>query len=331
MSNLPEKRVESNSIAQTELTPLQAEYIEAARSYISYIKNVRRYSPHTVHSYKCNLNQFEGFVFTLEVNSLSEITLKMLRRFVVQLAEELYNPVTINHKIHTMSSFFRHCMRLGIIKQNKAKLLHQLKTLSKLTVYLSEEEMSKFYTEVEFSKNFAGIRNKYVIDLFYSSGIRMSELIKLRDCDIEGDMLKVIQGKGGYDRYVPLPAKFLEHHKQYLKAKKRYCEKRKVKQAFDDHLVITTKFQKIYPMLITRIIEKYFSFVKDKEVSPHSLRHTFATHLMNAGAPIHAIKDLLGHRSVTSTARYTHVSINRLLEIHSKYFPARTEPIQQTA
>ncbi|HWZ21349.1 MAG TPA: tyrosine-type recombinase/integrase, partial [Cytophagaceae bacterium] len=269
MINLPEKKVESNTIAQAELTPLQAEYIEAARSYISYIKNVRRYSPHTVTSYKCNLNQFGEYVFTLEVNTLSEISHKMLRKYVMQLAEELYSPVSINHKIHTITSFFRHCMRMGLIKQNKAKLIFQLKTLSKLTVYLSEGEMDKIYTEVEFSKNFAGIRNKYVIDLFYSSGIRMSELIKLRDCDIEGDMMKVIQGKGNYDRYVPLPVKFLEHHKEYLEAKKRYCEKRKIKQSHEDHLVITTKFQKMYPMLISRIIIKYFSFVKDKEVTPH--------------------------------------------------------------
>jgi integrase/recombinase XerC len=331
MTNLPKDGLENNTSNNPKLNHLQSQYIEAVRSYISYIKNVRRYSPHTVTSYKCNLNQFGEYVFYLDINSIDEITIKMLRKFVVQLAEELYSPQTINHKIHSISSFFRHCMRMGLVKQNNAKLLHQLKTLTKLTVYLSEEEMNKVYTEVQFSKTFQGVRNKYVIDLFYSSGIRMAELIKLRDCDIDNGMLKVIQGKGGYDRLVPLPAKFLEHHKKYMMIKKKYYAKYNIKQSHEDYLVITTRFQKSYPMLIKRIVENCFSFVKDKDVSPHTIRHSYATILMNRGASINAIKDLLGHKTIVSTARYTHVSINKLVEVHSKYFPQRTEPVQKTA
>ncbi len=330
MTNLKQNLGDGKAIDQTfQLSPLQVEFIDAVKSYISYIKNVRRYSPNTVSSYKRNLAQFGEYVFTLEINSINEITLKMLRRFIVQLAEALYKPVTINHKIHCYSSFFRHCMRMGLMKHNNAKLLHQLKTLSKLTDYLSEEEMNKIYTEVEFPNNFIGVRNLYIIDLFYSSGIRLRELINLKEKDIHGDMLKVVQGKGGRDRLIPLPGKFVEYHQVYLEAKDKFYKKRKIKKSDEEPLIVTSKYQKAYPMLIQRIIKKSFSFVKDKTVSPHVLRHTYATHLMNAGAPIYAIKDLLGHESVVSTSRYTHVSIGKLVKIHSQIFTPRIDESNQ--
>ena len=330
MTNLQnESEIKNYPELVVQPSPLMLEFYEAAKDYISYIKNVRRYSPHTVSSYKYNIAQLGEYVCTLEITSINEISHKMLRNYIVELVEALYSPVSINQKIHSFSSFFRHCMRMGLIKHNRAKLLHQLKTMSKLTDYLTEAEMNKIYTEVKFSKNFSGIRNKYVIDLFYSSGIRLSELINLTENNIEGDMLKVIKGKGGYDRYIPLPAKFVEHHEQYIKAKKKFYKKYKIKHSAKEPLIINTRFQKSYPMLIHRIIETCFSYVKDKTVSPHVLRHSYATHLMLAGAPIHAIKDLLGHQTIVSTSRYLHLSIKKLSDVHTKCFPQKQEILTQ--
>jgi integrase/recombinase XerC len=332
MTNLPEKNGNDNTIVQAQKMAFRVEYKEAARDYISYIKNVRRYSLHTVESYSTSLEKFGKYIFDLDVISLEGITLKMLRRYVVLLSEKLLKPGTINHKIHCLSSFFRHCLRTGRLKHNRAKLLHQLKTLSKIPVYLSEAEMNHFYNNTITPTTFAGIRNRYIIDLLYSSGLRLSELVNLKESHIEYDMLKVVQGKGGYDRYVPLPRKFVEYHQLYLKAKRKHYRKHKTKKAKEEPLIVTMDCKPVPRWLVRRAIRKCFPFIKDKEVTPHTFRHTYATHLLNRGASIMAIKDLLGHKSVATTARYTHIAVSKLVEIHKQHFPSTDHSLkQQTA
>lgn len=329
MTKLPEKIGNGKTFDENELTPFQIEYLEASKEYLSYIKNIRRYSPHTVSSYKNTLRQFGNYVFRLGLNSLEGITIKILRKYIVRLSEALYSSKSINQRLHCLSSFFKHCARNGRIKQNRAKLLPRLKELSKVIVYLSEAEMNHFYDNMIPVNTFTGIRNRYIIDLFYSSGIRVSELVNLKERNISKDMLKVEHGKGGDDRYIPLPKKFLVHHAEYMKAKSEHYKKHKIKKSKDEPLVVSRNFQSVTRMFLYRLVKKTFAYVKDKEVTPHTLRHSIATHLMNAGAPINAIKDFLGHRTIVSTAKYTHVAISRLVEIHKQHFPSTENSLKK--
>ncbi len=225
---------------------------------------------------------------------------------------------TINRKVSSLNSYYKFLLKIEKIKVNPLVKHKALKTAKKVQIPFSENEINAVLDELDFDTSFEGVRNKLMIELFYSTGIRRIELveIKLKDISIENKTLKVL-GKRNKERIIPLL-------NTVLKTIKNYKLKRKELEIIQDsdYLFLTKKGVKVYETLVYRVINDYFSKASNKvKKSPHILRHTFATHLLNQGADLNAVKELLGHSSLAATQIYTHNSIAELKKVYSKTHP----------
>jgi len=291
-------------------------------SFIKYLQYERRYSSHTVDSYQNDLMQFSAFL--TQTKPEGEIELKdaeynEIRSWIISLMEDGLDPRSVNRKMAALRTYFKFLLKRDVITKDPTARLSALKTSKKLPSFVKETELIGLLSQFESDDAFTGKRNKLVLELLYGTGIRLSELIHLKKSDInlkEG-LIKVL-GKRNKERIIPLPAELISVIDDYTISR----EKALGEFTGDDFLVVTDKGRKTYPMYIYRIVNRFLAlFTTTDKKSPHVLRHTFATHLLNKGADLNAIKDLLGHSSLASTQVYTHNTIEKLKAVFDQAHP----------
>lgn len=250
--------------------------------------------------------------------SIKKVNYQQIRSWIVVLVESGLSNRSINRKISSLNTYYKFLLKVGDVKQNPLSKHKALKTSKKVQVPFSEEEIKVVLDELNFDDSYEGIRDKLIIELFYSTGIRRIELVelKLAAIDLSNRSIKVL-GKRNKERIVPLLNSVKETLQQYLKVRDNLED---IKDS--DYLFLTKKGVKIYETLVYRVINDYFSKASFKvKKSPHILRHSFATHLLNQGADINAVKELLGHTSLAATQVYTHNSIAELKKVYLNAHP----------
>ncbi|MBU2928484.1 tyrosine-type recombinase/integrase [Winogradskyella psychrotolerans] len=289
------------------------------KSFSDYLLLEKSYSKHTVLAYTRDIENFQDFL-SKHHNSVTvaEVGYSEIRQWIVTLVDRKISNRTINRKVSSLNTYYKFLLKTEDIDANPLKKHKALKVGKKVQLPFSERELKLVLDDAIGIEDFEGARNHLIIELFYATGIRRIELvnIKLSDIDIGNNQLKVI-GKRNKERYVPLIdsiSKSLKHYLRYRSELNNIEDK--------TFLFLTKKGLKIYEKLVYRIINKYFSMASTKaKCSPHVLRHSFATHLLNQGADLNAIKELLGHTSLAATQVYTHNSIAELKKVHSKAHP----------
>ncbi len=287
-------------------------------SFLDYLALERKYSPHTILAYKRDLEAFASYCSAeYGVSDLTEVHYSLIRSWVVELVDQGISNRSINRKISALKSYYKFLMKTGVVTINPLANHKMLKVPKKVEIPFSETEMSNL-PELYFDQGFEGMRDRLIIELFYSTGIRRSELIniKLSDIDFKQGTLRVL-GKRNKERILPLLPSVMEWIKKYL------AERSELPEIRDKEMLFLVKTgNKIYETLVYRIINDYFSKASTKvKKSPHILRHTFATHLLNKGADLNSVKELLGHSSLASTQVYTHNSIAELKKAHKRAHP----------
>ncbi|HEX3385294.1 MAG TPA: tyrosine-type recombinase/integrase [Mucilaginibacter sp.] len=288
--------------------------------FIRYIQHEKRYSPHTVSAYQSDLEQFFHYLNYPEetVSHPSEITYQHIRGWMVQLMEDI-TARSVNRKIATLRKYFKFLMREGLITSNPASKIQSPKIKKQLPIVVEDEKLNAMLNSTDaFTDDFAGTRDKLVIEILFGTGIRLAELVGLKEDDVNfyDGTIKVL-GKRNKERIIPINHELNELLKHYIALKKS--------ENFDNNsltLIVTNKGIEAYPKLIYLIVQKYLSYIstQDKK-SPHVLRHTFATSLLNRGADLNAIKELLGHANLSATQVYTHNSVERLKSIYKQAHP----------
>jgi len=288
------------------------------QEYLSYLKVSLNYSPHTITSYENDLKQFENFLtltFGKDDFDLNDLELTILKSFVAGLFDEVYSNRSISRKISLLKSFFKYLAKKKYIKKNVASTLIFPKLDKKLPSYLTESEAEKLF-EPEQTDDRKPL-DAAILELFYSTGIRLSELINLKISNINF-IIKTIKvfGKGSKERIVPFGKNAELSINEYLKIRPVPAE------GNSDILFLSSNGNKLYPMQVNRITKKSLEGVTElKKKSPHILRHTFASHLLDKGADIRAVKDLLGHESLSTTQVYTHISPEKLKKVYKQSHP----------
>lgn len=285
--------------------------------FCDYLSHQKRYSIHTVSAYKKDLEQFNQFLISdFDTNSFSEANSHIVRSWIVQLIENDISPRSINRKISTLKSFYKYLLKNNEIEINPLLKVITPKTSKRLPVFVGESEITNLFTQIEFPNDYEGSRDNIILELFYATGIRLSELVNLQlnSIDYHNSTIKVI-GKRNKERIIPFGNNLKLKIDNYL------VERKKIKNP-DSQLFLTKVGKKIYPKLVYRVVKHYLSLVTTvSKKSPHVLRHTFATHMLNNGADLNSIKEILGHSNLSATQVYTHNTIEKLKNIHKQAHP----------
>lgn len=288
--------------------------------FLNYIEFERRYSVHTISSYTKDLRQFTEYLLeSYEIESAQEIEFAYIRSWIALLMEEGNSPRTVNRKISTLKSYFRYLLKTGKINQNPVLKITGPKIRKKLPVFIEEKSMNFLVDDLLDESSFEAVRNRLVVELFYTTGMRRAELIgiKTNDVDLKNNLIKVL-GKRNKERLLPIHNSLMPLIDSYLSLKKNLD----MAPFFEANFFITIKGKKMYPELVYRIVNDYLSRVStQKKKSPHVLRHTFATHMLNHGADLNAVKELLGHANLAATQIYTHNTIEKLKNIYKLAHP----------
>ncbi|WP_231490146.1 tyrosine-type recombinase/integrase [Pedobacter sp. Leaf170] len=288
-------------------------------SFLTYLQHEKRYSQHTVTSYKTDLLGFEKYIKATYEILLTEAKATHIRSYMVFLIEDNSSESTINRKISTLRSFYKFLLREEKISNNPMQIIKAPKIPKRLPAFIETEKINHLLdTDGVFNDSFGSTRDHLVIEMLFGAGIRLSELIQLKETDIDffGGTIKVL-GKRNKERIIPINKQLINQLNSYLQLKKL--------QKFNNNLfnlIVTNTGSKAYPKLIYRIVSSYLKLVSTSDKrSPHVLRHSYATSLLNAGADLNAIKELLGHASLAATQVYTHNSIERLKTIYKQAHP----------
>jgi integrase/recombinase XerC len=291
---------------------------ESLKSYLEFVSKEKRYSKHTVTAYKKDLRQFIAFLSDFLGNPLPEkIKHLHVRSWIVEMVEDGISNRTINRKVVSVRNFFKYLRKSNAEILNPCDKIQALKTPKRLPSFVQENELKNtFELIVDDQENSILWRDYLIIELLYNTGIRRSELINLKRTDISysRNVLRVL-GKGNKERLVPLSNYLLDDMK-------RYFELLKVQENKCEYVFFGKNSNKLYPKAVYNIVKKYLTLLTTIErKSPHVLRHSFATHLMNRGAELNAVKEILGHSSLAATQVYTHNSIEELKSIYKKAHP----------
>ena len=287
-------------------------------SFLQYLTHEKRYSPHTVVSYKNDLAQLGIFLSDqYELQEPSKATYAMLRHWVGSLSESGLAPGSINRKIIAVRSYFRFLQKRRSVSENPALRLRALKTGKPLPQFIEETEMARLIDHRDWGEGFEGLRDLTILELLYGTGMRLSELTRLKvsDVDLYGGTVKVL-GKRNKERVIPITPSLGVLLRKYLDA---------LRQRFacndNSFLIVTDKGEGCYPMFVNRTVKRYIGTASVDRKSPHVLRHTYATHLLDHGADLNAVKDLLGHQSLAATQIYTHTTPGKLKKIFDQAHP----------
>lgn len=289
------------------------------QSFSDYLQLEKNYSPHTINAYVNDIRFFHEFILeTFEQDNLLEVNYPQIRNWIVSLSDKEISNKSINRKISSLKAFYKFLLKTKQIQINPLSKHKSLKSPTKLQIPFSEKELDNVLNLIKYPDGFDGVRDKLVIDLFYATGIRRIELInlKMQNVDLSNNTLKVL-GKRNKERILPILPIISQNFKIYL------TERANLELIKDrDYFFLTLKGVKLNESFVYRLINNYFSNVSEKvKKSPHILRHTFATHLLNNGADINSVKELLGHSSLASTQVYTHSSLAELKKVYSNAHP----------
>ena len=289
------------------------------QAFSDYLQLEKKYSIHTVNNYLKDLDFFQEFlVATFETDNLSDINYSQIRSWIVMLVENGISNASVNRKIASLKAFYRFLLKTSQIATSPLQKHKALKTPKKIQIPFSEAEVDKVLNKIQYPDGFVGLRDKLIIDLFYTTGIRRAELIHIKsnDIDLTNQTLKVL-GKRNKERIIPILPIIVQEFKVY------FSERANLEEIRDkDYFFLTIKGNKLNESLVYRLINNYFSTVSEKvKKSPHILRHTFATHLLNNGADLNSVKELLGHSSLASTQVYTHNSLAELKKVYQNAHP----------
>lgn len=284
-------------------------------SFINYLTNEKRYSIHTITSYKLDLAQFLEFLEVKYDSDLLSANKDFIRSWVVYLLGTGVSERTVNRKISTLRSFYKYLVRHNFVKHNPVDTLVALKTPNRLPSYIRQVELDKLLEDDIFEFSFKGFRDKCILFILFTTGIRLSELINVKDKDLSSDSIKVL-GKRNKERIIPISTSVKELIAKYINYRAIEFD------ALNGYLLLTDKGDKLYEKFVFRKVKYYLSLVTtQKKKSPHVLRHTFATQMLNSGADLNAIKDLLGHSDLSATQVYTHNSVEKLKRIYKQAHP----------
>ena len=292
-------------------------------AFILYLELEKNYSPHTIRAYSKDIGDFQEYCQdSHQLQEIREVNYPLIRNWIALLVEQGVSNRSINRKVSSLKSYYKFLLKIGDIKNSPLAKHKALKSEKKIQVPFSENEMAQVLNAIEYTADFIGLRDKLIIELLYATGIRRTELIniKISDIDFSGKTIKVL-GKRNKERILPVIPDLLYTLHSYLQVRES------IPKVVDrDYFLLTNNGHKIYETLVYRVINKYLSMVSPKvKKSPHMLRHTFATHLLNQGANLNAVKELLGHSSLASTQVYTHSSIAKLKEVHATAHPRNKE------
>lgn len=288
-------------------------------SFFKYLKYEKRYSPKTIIAYQSDMGQFSRFLKESYQESNVELaTHGLVRSWIVGLVENKIEARSINRKIACLRSFYKFCLKQEAIEKDPMVKIKVLKTKKKLPHFVHEADMTRLLDHVEFENDLEGCRNRLIIELFYGTGIRLSELIGLKEAQLNlGERTIKVIGKRNKERVIPFSKSIVAVIESYLTARNREVEPKK-----HGYLFVGNSGDPLYPMMVYRLVRKYLDkFTSVEKRSPHVLRHSFATHLLNKGAEINAVKDLLGHTSLAATQVYTHNSMEKLKKVFDQAHP----------
>lgn len=290
-------------------------YIE---SFSKYLKSEKRCSKHTVIAYENDVKNFLDFLGGSEIERVAAVKPKIVRNWIVSLSDSGMSASTIHRKISALRTFYKHLQIEGLVDYNPAHAVNLPKIPRRLPVFVQEQAMDMLLDKVEFGTDYEGIRNKLIIELFYGTGMRLSELVGLRtsDIDLKSRLVKV-RGKRDKERLIPLTNEAILLLSTYNKVRLQFFENND-----SPWLFLTAKGEQVYHKLVYRIVNSSLSMVSTmKKKSPHILRHTYATVLLNRGADLSAIKELLGHSNLNATQVYTHTTFEQLNTIYKQAHP----------
>ncbi len=287
--------------------------------FLKYLQYEKRYSPHTVVSYTNDLNQFYSYCQEADID-FSPLYIKhhAIRAWVVKLMDEGFSPRTVNRKITTLKSFYKFLLREELIEFNPMDRVVAPKIRKRLPEFIAEEQINSLLDNYEFGRDFEGVRNRMIIEMFYATGIRLAELVNLKIVSVDTKKCSIkVLGKRNKERIVPYSKSLNNTITEYLDVRG------KLEVITDnDFFYLTKKGNKVYDKLVYRVVNKYLQFVTTmKKKSPHILRHTFATHLLNNGADLNSIKELLGHSNLAATQIYTHNTYEKLKDVYKQAHP----------
>lgn len=287
--------------------------------FLDYIQHEKRYSVHTLTSYRTDLEQYRDFLSAeFSTEDLTLVNHGMIRSWIVSLSEKEMVAKTLNRKIACLRSFYKYCLKRQLIARDPMLKVKSPKIKKALPVFVEEKDMTQLFEQLEFSDDFEGMRDRLIMEILYGTGMRLSEMIGLKEKDISRyDKTIRVLGKGNKERIIPV-------HDTLLQLMALYQQKKKDAGFSNtcDNFIVTNEGETCYPMFVYRVVRKYLEAVTTIEKkSPHVLRHTFATHLLNKGADLNAIKDLLGHSSLAATQVYTHNSLDKLKSIFDQAHP----------
>lgn len=285
--------------------------------FLKYLQAEKRYASHTLKAYKNDLLQFHVFCQDSDLENM-ELHFKTIRSWVVKLMESGYSSRTVHRKLTSLNSYFKYLIKEGHLESNPMDKVLKPKLNQRVPAFVEESKLEQLLNENDFGNDFEGIRNRLVLDLLYQTGMRRSELIGLTIGSINREELSVkVKGKRDKERIIPINRELMEAVDKYLAIRAEL-----IGSGSEDHLILTMKGKPAYDKMIYRIVDKYLALVTtlDKR-SPHVLRHTFATHMLNRGADLNAIKELLGHASLSATQVYTHNTYKKLKSIYNQAHP----------
>jgi integrase/recombinase XerC len=287
------------------------------KDFLRYLETEKRASPLTIKSYATDLKNFESYINELSrEGDIGEINRAIIRSYTVHLSKSKLSPRSVNRKISAIRAYYRFLHQKQLIAKNPASTIKSLKTSKKVPDFIPENLLKSLQTEIP--ADFQELRDYLIFEILYQTGMRRAEICLLKDqsIDFKASLIKV-HGKRNKERLIPFTNKLSDLMKYYLEQRNSFYD-----QPSFESFIVSNKAGVCYPQLINRAVENRVQFISGKlKISPHTLRHTFATHLLNNGADLIAIKELLGHSSLEATQIYTHNTIDHLKKIHQQAHP----------
>jgi integrase/recombinase XerC len=290
---------------------------EVVNRFLDYLTRQKRFSSLTASGYSTDLRQFSNFLSESYPSlGTTDVTSTVIRAFIAHMMEQGYYSTSVGRKLSSLKSFFKYLLKTGVVSVNPAKNIRAPKKPRRLASFITEEETGRIFSGMHFENDFVGIRNRLIIDLLYQTGMRRAELIGLLEgqVDLHGLSLRVT-GKRNKERVIPFGLPLKRALDNYLTAKNK-------SGLYDQHLLVSEKDKALRPDQVNNIVAEALAGVTtSSKKSPHVLRHSFATHMLNNGADINAVKELLGHSSLAATQVYTHNNIEKLKKSYNQAHP----------
>ncbi|HDZ41715.1 MAG TPA: integrase [Bacteroidetes bacterium] len=288
-------------------------------SFLDYLRFEKHHSQHTVRSYENDIGQFFSFINVYKGSGdLSDISSTEVRSWIISMLDRGYSAASVHRKISSLRTFFRYNMRAGIIKINPAENIILPKRPKRLPVFIEETSLDSLLDSYSFGEGYSGKRDRTIIEMLYTTGMRKAELIgiRLNDVDIGEGTVKVL-GKRSKERIIPLLGSFTESLSEYTDIRNDYFQGDR-----EDWLFLTDRGNKLYDKFVYNTVKRYLDMVTTIEKkSPHVLRHTFATHMLNHGADLNSVKEILGHANLSATQVYTHNTFEKLKNVYKQAHP----------